>query len=55
MLHLDAVPRSRNRKELTWIKTNMERKVDKVLLGEIFIVIGKSPYLGKFTENVDEF
>ena len=39
LLHLDVIERSSNKKELFWIKTNTEKKVDKVLSGKIFILI----------------
>ena len=39
LLGLDLTRRSGNRKELIWIKTNTENRVDKVLPGNIFILI----------------
>ena len=39
LLRLDAIRRSSNRKELIWVKANTEKKVDKVLPGEIFILV----------------
>ena len=38
-MRLDLIPRRGNRKELIWIKANTEKKVDKVLPGNIFILI----------------
>ena len=40
LLRLDEIWRSSDRTELIWIKTNTKKKVDKVLQGEIFILIG---------------
>ena len=34
---LDTIRRGSNRKELTWIKTNTEKRVNKVLRGQILI------------------
>ena len=39
LLRLDLIRRSSNRKELIWIKTNTEKKVDKVVPGNILILI----------------
>ena len=39
LFRLDAIWRSSSQKELIWIKTLTEKKVDKVLPGEIFILI----------------
>ena len=39
LMRLDTIRRSSNRKELIWIKTNTEKKVDKVLPGELFVFI----------------
>ena len=39
MLRLDAIRRSANRKVLIWIKTDTEKKMDKVLPSEMFILI----------------
>ena len=38
-LYLYLIRRSSNRKELIWIKANKEKKVDKVLPGNIFILM----------------
>ena len=35
----DVIRKSSNKKEKIWIKTNMEKKVDKVLPSKIFILI----------------
>ena len=35
----DVIRRSSNKKELIWIKTNTEKKVDNILSGKIFIPI----------------
>ena len=35
----DVIRRSSNQKEMIWIKTNTEKKVNEVLLGKIFILI----------------
>ena len=39
LLRLDPIRRSGNRKQMIWIKTNTEKKVDKVLPGNSFILI----------------
>ena len=39
LMHLDVIRRRSNQKELIWIKTNTEKKVDIVLPGKIFILI----------------
>ena len=39
LLRLDVIRRSSNQKELISIKTNTEKKVDKVLPGNIFVII----------------
>ena len=45
LLRLDVIRRSSNKKKLIWIKTNTEKRVDKVLPGKSFILIS-------FNENV---
>ena len=53
-----CIPEKYQSKELIWIKTYTEKKVDKVLRSEIFVLISVNVnifYPGKFTANVDEF
>ena len=49
LLRLYVISRSSNKKELIWIKTNMEKKVDKVLQG---VLPGKIFILISFKEKV---
>ena len=42
---VDVIRRGSNKKELIWMKTNTEKRADKVLPGKIFILIN-------FKENV---